>query len=57
MRVIAARAGMDLLRALVVDMRVVTGILRVRMIVMIAMDGMLDMLGFDPARLAVEGQE
>src|SRR3546814_456932 len=54
---IATGAGRDVARARIADVRLLPGRLIVRVIVRVAVEGVLDMLRRGPARLAEEGEE
>src|SRR3546814_8636115 len=54
---IATGAGRDVARARIADVRLLAGRLIVRVIVRVAVEGVLDMLRRGPARLAAEGEE
>src|SRR3546814_18507111 len=56
-RMIATGAGRDVARARIADVRLLAGRLIVRVIVRVAVEGVLDMLRRGPARLAEEGEE
>src|SRR3546814_21133841 len=54
---IATGAGRDVARARIADVRLLAGRLIVRVIVRVAVEGVLDMLRRGPARLAEDGEE